>query len=624
MNDPNGLVYYQGQYHLFYQYNPAGQHLGQHVLGPRRQPDLVHWKELPVAIPRRTPRRVDRGHLLRSAPSSTRTTPAASAPRRTRRMVAIYTSAYTASIRRWPAQAQSLAYSTDGGQTWTKYTATRCWTSAPREFRDPKVFWYAPAKEWRMVVVQAHRAQGRHLRLAQPEELDAPERLRPGRRGRRRLGMPRPVPAGRRRQPAQHQMGDGGQPQPRRHRRRLRRTVLRRRLRRHHLHLRRPRHLHPTHRHRDRRTSRRPASAPGPPPGPPSATARPPATRPAKAGSAGYLGDQLANSFHGGDGSRGTLTSPEFTITKDYLNFLVGGGNHPHVAGTTLDTALRRRARSSPTSRAAPGVPAGPPPATSPTTDPVRAPSATSSRSAATRASKLVNTFIDHDASTGTITSPTFTIDSNYIDLLVGGGNHPYTATGTDADRGQPGRRRQGRQPPPPGRTARPELGGVERRRACRGKQAQIEIVDNNTGGWGHIIVDHIMFSARAGRPGLDRDRRQPAGRRQGRPHRHRPQQRSARLGGWDVRDLAGKTATIQIVDNNTGGWGHILADQFTFADDAGPVGDPAGPLAGLRPRLLRRRHLQQRAEQQADHDRLDEQLAVRRQRSPPTRGAAP
>jgi len=70
-------------------------------------------------------------------------------------MVAMYTSAYTPASGRDGIQAQSLAYSTDDGRTWTKYAGNPVIDLNSREFRDPKVFWYAPAKEWRMVSVIA-------------------------------------------------------------------------------------------------------------------------------------------------------------------------------------------------------------------------------------------------------------------------------------------------------------------------------------------------------------------------------------------------------------------------------------------------------------------------------------
>ena len=74
------------------------------------------------------------------------TTPPASAPRQNPPLVAIYTSAYTAAIGRAGIQAQSLAYSTDDGQTWTKYSGNPVLDIGSGEFRDPKVFWYDPAE----------------------------------------------------------------------------------------------------------------------------------------------------------------------------------------------------------------------------------------------------------------------------------------------------------------------------------------------------------------------------------------------------------------------------------------------------------------------------------------------
>ena len=86
----------------------------------------------------------------------TPTTPPASAPGSNPPLVAIYTSAYTSKHPTLAGrQAQSLAYSTDGGRTFTKYAGNPVLDIRSNEFRDPKVFWYAPAKEWRMVVVKA-------------------------------------------------------------------------------------------------------------------------------------------------------------------------------------------------------------------------------------------------------------------------------------------------------------------------------------------------------------------------------------------------------------------------------------------------------------------------------------
>jgi len=142
MNDPNGLVYYQGQYHLFYQYNPAGNTWGNMSWGHAVSADLVHWKELPVAIPYDANELVFSGSAVVDKDNTSGLGTKANPP-----LVAIYTSAKPGS------QSQSLAYSTDGGLTFTKYGTVLDIGSA--EFRDPKVFWYAPANEWRMVVVKA-------------------------------------------------------------------------------------------------------------------------------------------------------------------------------------------------------------------------------------------------------------------------------------------------------------------------------------------------------------------------------------------------------------------------------------------------------------------------------------
>ena len=224
MNDPNGLVYYKGEYHLFYQYNPFGTTWGNISWGHAVSRDLVHWRHLPVAIPDAPDGYIFSG----SAVVDYRNTSGFGRPGRPA-MVAIYTQA----AHQCCSQAQSIAYSLDRGRTWTKYEGNPVLDIGSGEFRDPKVFWYAPARRWIMAVVLATEHKVSFYGSAEPEELDAPERLRSGERHRRRLGGPGPVPACRRREAEADQVGADRQPQPGRHRRRLGRPVLRRRLRRH-------------------------------------------------------------------------------------------------------------------------------------------------------------------------------------------------------------------------------------------------------------------------------------------------------------------------------------------------------------------------------------------------------
>ena len=138
-------------------------------------------------------------------------------------LVAVYTSAYSPASPLAGRQAQSLAYSTDDGATWTKYAGNPVLDRASAEFRDPKVFWYDgdAGSYWVMAAVEAVRHRGGALQVRRPEVVGVSEHLRPGQRHGRGLGMPGPVRTARGRRCREHPVGPRGEPEPRRDRRRL-------------------------------------------------------------------------------------------------------------------------------------------------------------------------------------------------------------------------------------------------------------------------------------------------------------------------------------------------------------------------------------------------------------------
>jgi fructan beta-fructosidase len=137
LNDPNGLVYDDGTYHLFYQNNPFANVWGNMSWGHATSPDLMAWTEHPVAIACDELQDVFSGsivvdHLNTSGPGTQECPP----------WVAVYTSAFKEASPHHGTQAQSLAYSTDSGMTWTKFGANPVLTRSSADFRDPKVLWY--------------------------------------------------------------------------------------------------------------------------------------------------------------------------------------------------------------------------------------------------------------------------------------------------------------------------------------------------------------------------------------------------------------------------------------------------------------------------------------------------
>ncbi|MGL4852731.1 MAG: GH32 C-terminal domain-containing protein [Phocaeicola sp.] len=140
MNDPNGLVYKDGEYHLYFQYNPYGSRWGNMHWGHSVSKDLIHWSHLDPAIARDT-----LGHIFSGSTVIDKNNTAGYG---NDAMIALYTSASD------KGQVQSLAYSTDNGRTYTKYEKNPVLTpfDGLKDFRDPKVFWYEPASKWYMIV----------------------------------------------------------------------------------------------------------------------------------------------------------------------------------------------------------------------------------------------------------------------------------------------------------------------------------------------------------------------------------------------------------------------------------------------------------------------------------------
>ena len=141
MNDPNGMFYKDGVYHLCYQYNPYGSKWGNMHWGHTISRDLIHWKEVEPTIARDPMGHIFSGSAVIDKDGTANYGKDA--------IVALYTSASDKN-----GQIQCMAYSTDGGYTFHKYSGNPVLTpfDGLKDFRDPKVFWYAPLKKWYMIV----------------------------------------------------------------------------------------------------------------------------------------------------------------------------------------------------------------------------------------------------------------------------------------------------------------------------------------------------------------------------------------------------------------------------------------------------------------------------------------
>jgi fructan beta-fructosidase len=613
MNDPNGLVDYQGEHHLFYQYNPFGTVWAPTISwGHAVSTDWVHWKELPVAIPATDTVSIFSGSAVVDKKNSSGFGTPGNPP-----LVAIYCVNYQVASTdpndgsAIPAgtQAQDIAFSTDRGRTWTPYANNPVLnplkdpTIDPANFRDPKVFWYEPTQQWIMAVALSSQHMigfysstdlKNWIKLSDfgpanavggvwecPDLFELPvdggsghehrmpweDRDQWKKPGKNKWVLvvnvnPGAVAGG---SGAQYFLGefDGQQ-----------------------------------------FTAEDVIDPTVPPPGtlfqnfegsPTFAglgwtatgdfVGKGPATGnlPGQGGVSGFLGKQLANTFFqvvlpdgtlsNGDFSEGTITSPTFTVQKKYINFLVGGGNHPHDPATSdapqpPGDLLFPGADLEPT---VPGTTTYEQLGWTATGDLVNQPVATGAIGGQQAVSGfegkgLINTFVSgSDQAQGTLTSPAFKINKPYINFLIGGGNHPYPGN-NDATAvlllvgGKVVNSADGQ--------ANEALNWVSFNVSQYiGQIGQIEIVDQNSGGWGHINADEFLAADSPAHPTSTETTvnlviggnivRSSTG----------PNSEQLSWNNWNVAQFTGQQAQIEIIDKNNGGFGHILVDDIYFSD---------------------------------------------------------
>jgi len=571
MNDPNGMVFYKGVYHLYFQHNPMGNTWGNMSWGHATSKDLVHWEQQPLAIAGDGQEDIFSGSVVVDKNNSSGFGTAKNPP-----LIAIYTSAYKAGSKYQGLQAQSLAYSLDEGQTWTKYKNNPVVNRDSANFRDPKVFWYTGKDGkgyWVMTAVEAteHKAV-----LYKSENLKDWTKLSDFGPANATGGVwecpdlfplavdgdpnnvkwvmvinmnPGGISGG---SAGQYFVGDF-----------------------------------------DGKTFTSESTKPAPtmPEGKliagfndgtyegwtvrndsadeqngPFGTKPAAGTIPGQQEVSGYKGAGLVNGFLGLDKPTGSMLSDPFTIDQDYLNFLIGGGKHPRISDKRENNA-----------------PAGDllfdgfevPEGATLADFGWRGTGALASENLPFKGgnmaigSHVINTWeVDggSDDKTGTATSPEFTITKDRIGMLVGGGhrrNDPsqqlevqLIVGGKVVD------------------TVAGDNAGAMNWKSWevaqyKGEKAQIKVVDQATGSWGHLTLDNVVQTDEEVVPRSDdtsvnlliddKTVRSTTG----------SDSESLDFASWNVKEFAGKKAQIEIVDNNREGWGHILADEFTLSNTA-------------------------------------------------------
>ena len=158
MNDPNGLVYYEGEYHLFYQYYPDSTVWGPMHWGHAISKDLTIWEHLPIALYPDSLGYIFSGSIVIDENNTAGFQTGIEKP-----LVAIFTihDMVKEKAGRKDKESQGIAYSLDKGRSWTKYNKNPVLPNkGDTDFRDPKVFWHEPTKHWVMPL-----AVGQHLEI---------------------------------------------------------------------------------------------------------------------------------------------------------------------------------------------------------------------------------------------------------------------------------------------------------------------------------------------------------------------------------------------------------------------------------------------------------------------------
>jgi len=405
MNDPNGMVYYKGEYHLFYQYYPDSTVWGPMHWGHAVSTDLVHWQHLPIALYPDSLGYIFSGSAVVDEKNTTGFGSASNPA-----MVAIYTYHNIKAERAGKAemQSQGIAYSTDKGRTWTKYAGNPVLPTPTglRDFRDPKVIWHKETQKWIMTL-----AVGDHVSLYSSPNLKNWSFESDFGKG---IG----AHGGVWECPDLFPMKVEGTNQTK--------WVL------------------------------TVSINPGGPNGG-SATQY-------------FVGDFNGNSFALSPEMQTFLSKKQVATIPDgkvFANFNDNSYGPWKVAG---DAFGRQPVLGSFNNQ-------------NPVTN--------------FEGQGLVNSFLNGDDTQGTLTSPEFTIESSYINFLIGGGNHPHkacanliinnkivrTQTGSNAERLD---------------WANWDVTDL------KGQKATIQIIDSIKGGWGHILVDQIMFAQMPALPAVN------------------------------------------------------------------------------------------------------------------------